>query len=165
MNKANQRFKITSRTYEVLRKEHARRVSEDKVSARKKSDTMKGRKQTCEHVAKRAKSRKENGEWHTEETKKKISDGNMGKVGPWAGKKLPQDLIAKRNATRMANDNYRWSEEARQTMSEKLKGRKRGPKSEEHKANQRKRYLVNETIVVTNAKEYCKMNNLHYRNL
>lgn len=156
-------YKVKSRTYEYIREQHAYRVSNDKVAAKKKSDTLSGKKQTKEHAASRAKSRKSNGySWHKEETKAKISESNKGKVGTWSGKSLPKDMVEKRNNTRFANGNYYQSEETRRKISESHIGVKRGPQTESHKAKQRKTYLVNGKIVVTNAKQFCLDNNINY---
>ncbi len=156
-------YKVKSRTYEYLRKQHADRVSNDKISAKKKSEALKGRKQKPEHAAKRAESRKSSGTWHKEETKKKISASNTGKTGTWANKKLPDDMVKKRNDTRFANNNYGHTEETKKKISESQKGIKKGPKSEDQIAKQRKSYLVNGEIVVTNAKQYCLENGIRYQ--
>lgn len=157
-------YKVTSRTYDYLRAQHAKRVSEDSEAARKKSESLKGRKQTEEHIKKRAESRKNNNSsWLSEETKRKIGESNKGKDGTWKGKTLPEDMIKKRNATRHLNNNYKQSEETKKKISDTQKGRKLGPKSEENIAKQRKTYLVNSEIVVTNAKQYCLENGLRYQ--
>lgn len=156
------KYKITSRTYDYLRKQHAERVSNDTESALKKSNALKGRPQSIDHIRNRTESRKLNGEWLKEETKIKISESNKGKEGTWKNKKMPSDYVAKRNATRHANGNYKWTEEQKIRSSGKQKGIKRGPKTEEQKKNQRKIYLVNDTIIVENAKQYCIDNSLHY---
>lgn len=158
-----ERYKVTSRTYSYLREQHAYRVSNDKESSKKKSDTMKGRKQTPEHSAKRAESRKKNGEWHSEETKEKIGKSNMGKRGPWAGKTLPKEAVEKRNKARHENGNYSWTEEQKRRASERQSGKKKGPMPEGQKEKLRKTYIVDGNIIVANAKEYCKENNIRYQ--
>lgn len=121
-NLTMKRYRVTSRVYELLRKEHAYRVSTDEVSKLKKSLAAKGRPQCEEHIKARTESRKKNGEWLSEETKKKIGDGNRGKVGTWAGKKIPAEHVAKRNATRARNGNYNWTDEQKKAQSKRLLG-------------------------------------------
>jgi DNA-directed RNA polymerase subunit M/transcription elongation factor TFIIS len=123
-NLTMKRFKVTSRVYEQLRKDHAYRVSTNEESKIKKSLATKGKKQSAEHVEARTKSRLENGPWLSEETKKKIGDGNRGKIGTWSGKKMPAEYVEKRNQTRKDNGNYTWSEERKIKFSESRKGKK-----------------------------------------
>ena len=156
-------YKVKSRTYERLREQHAFRVKNDKEAARKKSEAAKGKRQTKEHIKKRTESRKNNGPWLKKETKVKIGEGNKGKEGTWKGKKLPKEMVKKRNDTRFANGNYGHTDETRIKMSVSRTGVKLGPKSEEQKAKQRKRYLVNGEIVVENAKQYCLENGIRYQ--
>lgn len=164
INLTENRIKISSRTYQILREKHAERVRNDDEAARKKSESLKGRKQSREHALKRAESRKSNNPaWITEDTKRKIGEANKGKDGTWKGKALPSELVEKRNASRHANGNYSWPEERKKIVSEKQKGRKLGPKPEEQKAKLRKIYIVNDNIVVDNAKEYCALNGLRYQ--
>lgn len=147
VDKATNVYKVASRTYDVLRKEHSKRVSNDKIAARKKSLATKGRKQTKEHILARTRSRKIKGSWLSEETKRKISESNKGKVGTWAGKKLPEDYVARRNATRKANGNYKWTEEQKRKQSENRKGKpnKKRPLTELEKEVLRKRFLEKTT--------------------
>jgi hypothetical protein len=163
ITKADGRYRVSSRTYEYLREQHSKRISEDKVAAKKKSETLKGRKQSPEHAKKRAESRKSKGQWLSEETKKKIGESNKGKLGVWSGKHLTPEMIEKRNATRHSNGNYSWTEGQRKKASETHKGIKKGPRTEEQKEKQRKKYLVNGSIVVENAKQYCLDNELRYQ--
>ena len=123
-NLTMKRFTVTSRVYEQLRKDHAYRVSTDEEAKIKKSLATKGKKQTPEHVEARTKSRLKNGPWLSEETKKKIGDGNRGKIGTWSGKKIPVEYVEKRNQTRKENGNYTWSEERKVKFSESRRGKK-----------------------------------------
>lgn len=87
----NDKYLVTSRTYEYLRKEHAKRLGSPEQRL-KKSIAGKGRKQTEEHKQARAKARKENGRsWFSEETKKKMSEAwqkrrENGTANPLKGK-------------------------------------------------------------------------------
>lgn len=138
-NQTTKRYKVTSRVYELLRTEHARRVSEDKVAAMKKSLAAKGKKQSPEHIKARTESRKRNGPWLTDEAKHNISKSLKGKVGYWAGKTIPAEYVAKRNDTRRKNGGYEWSEERRKAQSERLLHNpvKRQPMTEERKSKLR----------------------------
>lgn len=117
------KYKVTNRVYEQLRIAHAHRVSTDEVAKARKSLAGKGKKQTLEHIAARTKSRKDNGEWHNVETKRKISESNKGKVGTWSGKKMPPLLVARRNETRRKNGNYEWSKNRKKAQSDRLRGK------------------------------------------
>lgn len=115
-NLTMKRFKVTSRVYEQLRKDHAQRVSTDEVAKMKKSIAAKGKKQGDEHIRARTESRKQNGPWLSEETKSKIGKKHKGKIGPWAGKTIPDDMISKRTESRKANGNYNWSDEQKEAQ-------------------------------------------------
>jgi hypothetical protein len=123
-NLTMKRFKVTSRVYEQLRKDHAYRVSTDEESKIKKSLAAKGKKQTPDHIKARTESRLKNGSWFSEETKQKIGDGNRGKIGTWSGKKIPAEYVEKRNKKRKENGNYSWSEERKIKFSESRKGKR-----------------------------------------
>lgn len=158
------RYKVTARTYEELRKRHSERVKNDKEAARKKSEALKGKPQSPEHIRKRVESRKLNGSsWLSEETKVKIGKSNAGKDGTWKGKTIPPEIVQKRNATRHANGNYTRSQETNRKIIAAQTGMKKKPKTEEQKAKQRKTYLVNGEIVVDNAKQFCYDNNIRYQ--
>lgn len=115
------KYKVTSRTYEFLREAHSKRASSDLVAAKKKSNSLQGRKQSKEHIEKRVKSRKTNGVWHKEETKKKISQANSGREGYWKGKSLPEDAIEKRKQTMLERGGWTWDNERREKRSEYVK--------------------------------------------
>lgn len=138
-NQVTKRYKVTSRVYEHLRIAHATRVSNDKVAAAKKSLACKGRKQSREHIKARTESRKRNGQWLSDETKRKISESNTGKIGSWAGKTMPAEYVAKRNETRKRNGGYEWSEERKKAQSERLRNNpvKRRPLTDEEVARLR----------------------------
>lgn len=123
VNLTMKRYRVTSRVYEQLRIEHAYRVSTDEVAKAKKSLAGKGKKQSPEHIAARTASRKKNGSWLSEETKQKIGNGNKGKIGPWAGKTMPADYVARRTQTRMDRGGYEWSDEKRLAHSIIMKGK------------------------------------------
>lgn len=120
VNLTMKRYRVTSRVYEQLRIEHAYRVSTDEIAKAKKSLAGKGKKQSPEHIAARTASRQQNGAWFSEETKQKISEGNKGKVGTWAGKTMPADYVARRNQTRMERGGYEWTEDRKKLQSERL---------------------------------------------
>ena len=115
-NLTMQRYRVTGRVYEQLRKAHAHRVSTDEVAKMKKSLAAKGKKQSAEHIKARTESRKQNGPWLSEEVKEKIGLGNKGKIGPWAGKTMPADYVTKRTKTRMKNGNYAWTDEQKEAQ-------------------------------------------------
>ena len=121
-NKVKNRYKVTSRVYEKLRKDHAYRVSIDEVAKHKKSIAGKGKKQSKEPIESRVKSRQNNGPWHSDETKIKISESNSGNIGYWAGKTQPEEVVNKRNETRRLNGGFICSEEKKIQLSKKLKG-------------------------------------------
>lgn len=129
----NGKVKINSRLYEMLRREHAMRVSTDTVARAKKSKALKGKKQSPEHIRARTDARLKNGPWLSEETKKKIGEGNKGKVGSWAGKKLPRESVEKRKVTMRERGGWEWDDERRQRHSLKIKGKKYPPLSDERK--------------------------------
>lgn len=133
-NLTMKRYNVTSRLYEYLRVAHAQRVSIDEVAKAKRSKTLKGRKQTPEHVKARTKSRLENGEsWLNENSKKKIGEGNKGKIGPWRDKSLPKEMVEKRNESRRRNGNYAWTDKQKQKRSEMLTGKPGRPVTDEMK--------------------------------
>lgn len=121
-NLTTKRYRVTSRVYEQLRINHAHRVSTDEVAKAKKSIAAKGKKQSEEHIAARTASRQSNGPWLSEETKKKIGEGNAGKVGTWAGKTMPAEYVAKRNKTRMDSGGYKWTDERKAAHSIRMTG-------------------------------------------
>lgn len=123
VNLTMRRYRVTSRVYEQLRINHAHRVSTDEVAKAKKSLAAKGKKQSAEHIAARTASRQNNGPWLSEETKKKIGEGNAGKIGPWAGKTIPSESVAKRNKTRIESGRYNWSEDRKETQRQRLLGK------------------------------------------
>lgn len=103
-------YKVTSRVYEVLRKEHAFKVSNDKEAALKKSLATKGRKQSEEHIKARTESRKKNGNWHSQETidKIKIANTDNPNIGNyWRGKRVPKEAHARGVETRKRNGSYK----------------------------------------------------------
>ena len=72
---------------------------------------------------------------HSEETKRKISEGTKGKSGWLKGKKMPEEMREKLKAARKKNPESpakgkKWSEEAKRRLSESRKG---VPKSEDHR--------------------------------
>ena len=116
-NLTMQRYRVTGRVYEQLRKAHAHRVSTDEVAKMKKSLAAKGKKQSAEHIKARTESRKQSGKsWFSDETIVKIGEGNAGKIGPWAGKKLPDDMVSKRTESRKANGTYSWTDEQKEAQ-------------------------------------------------
>jgi hypothetical protein len=123
VNLTMKRFRVTSRIYEQLRIAHAHRVSTDPVSKLKKSIAGKGKKQSADHIAARTASRLENGPWLSEETKIKIGDGNRGKIGPWAGKVIPKEMIEKRTKTRKDSGTYNWTEQQKIAQSVRQLGK------------------------------------------
>lgn len=123
INQANGTVKIHSKLYEYLRTVHAKRVSTDKVAARKKSLATKGKKQSPEHVKARTEARKNNAEitgWHSEEAKLNISKAKSGKSVN-KGKKPSAEAIEKRKETMRRNNSWEWTEERRAAASIKMK--------------------------------------------
>jgi hypothetical protein len=134
-NKTMGRYKVTNRVYEQLRMDHAHRVSTDEVSKQKKSLASKGKKQSPEHIKARTDSRKQSGEWLTDETRKKISESNKGKAGFWKGKPIPQEFVEKRKQTMKERDGWAWTDERKEAQRNRLKGKpsKKPPVTEEYK--------------------------------
>ena len=134
-NKTMGRYKVTNRVYEQLRIAHAHRVSTDEVSKQKKSLASKGKKQSPEHIKARTESRKQRGEWLTDETRKKISESNKGKAGFWKGKPIPQEFVEKRKQTMKERDGWAWTDERKEAQRTRLKGKpsKKPPVTEEYK--------------------------------
>lgn len=127
---------ITSKIYETLRTIHARRVSEDKDAAMKKSVAGRGRKQSDDHVGARTASRKGNGkDWHSKETLEKISESNKGSEGYWKGKNLPKESVEKRKQTMRETGGWEWTEERREAQRQRLLGKpsNKRPLTEEEK--------------------------------
>jgi hypothetical protein len=89
---------------------------------------------------------------YSEETKKKMSETRLGTVGTWRGKKMPDDYVARRNATRKANGNYKWTEEQKRKQSENRKGKpnKKRPLTDSERNILRERFLEKITC------PYCK---------
>lgn len=128
--------KVTSRTYETLRQIHSLRVSNDKVAAAKKSIAGRGKKQTEDHIAARTASRMQRGkQWHSQDTKNKISESNRGKEGYWKGKSLPRESIEKRKLTMREVGGWEWSDERRRAHSQRMLGKphNRPPLTEDQK--------------------------------
>ena len=134
-NKAFNRYRVTNRVYEQLRVAHAYKVSTDEVAKRKKSLAGKGKKQSQEHIKARTESRKKNGEWLTDETRKKISEANKGKAGFWRGKPIPQEFVEKRKKTMRERGGWEWTEERKEAQRQRLLGKpsKNPPVTEERK--------------------------------
>lgn len=134
-NRAFNRYKVTNRVYEQLRIAHAYRVSTDEVAKQKKSLAGKGKKQSHEHIKARTESRKKNGEWHSEETKIKMSIANTGKSGYWKNRPIPQELIEKRKKTMQETGGWEWTEERKEAQRQRLLGKpsKKPPVTEEYK--------------------------------
>lgn len=108
---------ISSRTYEVLRINHAIRISGNEETHRRMSESKLGVKQTEEHAKSRALSRKSNGKpWHSEDTSKKISEANRGKVSPFKGVPSDKEVHARGVAKRRSEGSYKWSESQREKM-------------------------------------------------
>lgn len=123
INQASGIVKIHSKLYEYLRTVHAKRVSTDKVAARKKSLSAKGKKQSPEHVKARTEARKKNAEitgWHSEEAKLNIGKGNVGNTRN-KGKKPSSEAIEKRKETMRRNNSWEWTEERRAIQMEGFK--------------------------------------------
>lgn len=124
-NLTMKRFKVTSRVYEHLRKEHAHRVSTDGVAKMKKSLAGKGKKQSEEHIKARTESRKQNGkDWLSDVAKSNMSKPRT-KVSSRKGRKFstPEEFegIAKMVETRKKNGSYDWTDERRLKQSDRLK--------------------------------------------
>jgi hypothetical protein len=113
VNKTLGNFKVTNRLYEILRINHANRVSSDKNAAKKKSLASKGKKQSPEHIKARTESRLKNGNpWHSDETIKKAAESNTGKKHP---------------SRKSGNDRSEAEKEASRKSAESRKGRKMLP--------------------------------------
>jgi hypothetical protein len=138
-NKTMGRYKVTNKVYEQLRMAHAHRVSTDEVSKQKKSLAGKGKKQSPEHIKARTDSRKQSGEWHSEETKLKMSLANTGKESYWKGKAIPEEMVEKRKKTMRETGGWEWTEERKQAASQRLLGKpsKKPPVTEEYKQHLR----------------------------
>jgi hypothetical protein len=116
----------------LLREQYSKRLSG-------KSNPMYGKTHTDEEKKKRSKrySGKGNpmyGRTHNEEARKKISEARLGIPGHMKGKK----------------------------HTEEVKQKLRKPKSESHKQNLRKTYIVNDSEIVDNAKLYCEQHGYKY---
>ena len=137
VSKTTKKFKVTSRLYEYLRQEHARRISENDEANAKKGRP--GRKQSVEHIKARIESRKNNGYWISEEGRKNISKGLKGKPSVRKGK--PLETTAQINGhkraieTRKKNGGYKRSAEMNEAVRKALLGKpaNRPPLSEEKK--------------------------------
>jgi len=133
--KTTNKYIFTSRLYEHLRKEHARRVSEDEVANAKKGRP--GRKQSEEHIRNRVKSRQKNGPWLTDEARANISKSLSGTTNARKGKAL--STVAeieghKRSVeTRKKNGGYIVREETREAMRRAHLGKPGIPCSEHRK--------------------------------
>lgn len=81
--KDNKKFKISSRIYNTLRKNHADRVVSDLEAHAKKSKALKGKKQSPEHILARTSARKNNGlPWTSKETSAKTGRALKGRKYP-----------------------------------------------------------------------------------
>lgn len=117
------KYKVTARTYDYLRKEHARRISED-VESNKKKAWAKGKKQSEDHIKARTESRKQNGkEWFTDETLNRMSKPRT-KVSSRKGRKFSTEQeiagIKKMVETRKQNGSYEWTDEQKLRQSQRL---------------------------------------------
>lgn len=127
--------KVSSRLYEHLRKEHARRVSEN-IEANKRKGRP-GIKQSDNHIQSRKESRMNNGkDWFSEETKLSISKSLKGKPSKRKGISFTEEQLKahyKGVETRRQNGSYSWSEEQKRKQSETRTGKPGAPISEERK--------------------------------
>ena len=117
---------------ELLKQEFSKRVSG-------KNNPMYGKTHTDEEKKKRSKSYSGEGnpmygQTHSEEARKKISKARLGKPSHMKGK----------------------------THTEESKQKLRKPKSESHKQNLRKTYIINDSEIIDNAKLYCERNGYNY---
>lgn len=146
-NLTMKRYKVTSRVYEQLRIDHAHRVSNDEVAKLKKSIAGKGKKQDLAHIRARTESRRSSGPWLSEDTKLKIGKGNTGKVGTWANKKLPKEMIEKMVQARKTDGSYSWTEERKEEQRNRLSVNPVPPRSftEQHKEQLRNEKSVKVT--------------------
>lgn len=104
-------LKISSRTYEYLRKQHALAVSNNVEANLKKSIANKGRKQSPEHIKARVESRKKKGNWHSLETKAKIGSANQKPNEKLKGRKMPGYAVQRMVEKRIACGNFRTAEQ------------------------------------------------------
>ena len=125
---------------------------------KKQSIALKGRKQTIEHIEKRAKSRI--GKKHSDETKQKISVANSGKIftdehkekiskarigikhsEEW--KQKTSEMLKEQWASGIRKSNGPISEEHKEKISKKLKGRKlKQDQIKSLKENNYKKYII-----------------------
>jgi len=98
------------------------------------------------------------GKTHTDEEKKKRSDLYAGSGNPMYGKKHKKEAREKISLKRKGIPSPNKGIPMTEIQKEKL----RKPKSEKHKQKLRKTYLVNESEIISNAKEYCAKNNYNY---
>jgi hypothetical protein len=143
-NRNNETVKISSHTYESLRREHAVRVSKNENIKLGVEKHIKGKKQSPEHIKARVEARKANGEWLSTETKKKISEAHIkgiseGRLSPFNNFLSDPIVHAKGVATRKAKGSYTWTEHQREKMRNKP-NRKGYSVSEETKEKIRKGY-------------------------
>ena len=126
---------ISSRLYEYLRKEHARRVSENIESNKKKGRP--GVEQSISHIKSRVNSRKlNNPNWFTEETRQKISNALKGKPSKRKGVGFTEEQLEahlKGVEARKKNGSYKRTEEQNKKLSDALKGKPGRKRTEEEK--------------------------------
>lgn len=113
MDRQHGRYRVTSRTYEVLRIAHAARASANPRLSEVNSRVHSGKKQSPEHLQRRIDSRRANGQpWHTAETASKIAAANKGKPGTMSGPMTSEHRAAHLRGVqkRRANGSYVFSE-------------------------------------------------------
>lgn len=96
------------------------------------------------------------GKTHSEEYKQFMSNRMSGESNPMYGKTHSED------ARKKISESRRGKPSPMKGKPSKMKGVPKGPMKETSREKLRKKYLINNSIIVTNAKEWCAMNGYKY---